>query len=640
MTWLRRSASGAARRLKSRPLGEGTLALVVLALIGSVAIPARQTWRITDLLRQTTEVLAPSRVVEAQLKSGLAEEMGSLQGYALSADAALLARYRSAVSQDAARLDSLDQLAGRLDDETGVHVANVRTRMEEWRRATAALNATSVSPGDARTVSQDGRVAYEAVMSALTDLSSDLVAGIAERDDRVRDLEHWGLIANAVLVLAALAALVGVMALTVREQRALEEARRRARQEAALREAAEALAGAFTVGDVTQVIADAALEAVEGRGAFVEEIVAGSPDSVSLVVRAVAGAGVPLLESTQPFAGSQTEVVTKSGSPMLIDEPSSWSLSAANLHSAERTVIVVPLGSLGSPVGALFVLSPAEGRFRADDLERASIFGHLAALAYEKVRLLEEALEGRRKLEQVIRSRSRLIRGFSHDVKNPIGAADGYAELLRAGIYGEVSPAQESSINRIRSNIKTALSLIDDLHELARAETGHLALSFERVDIGDVVRGLGEEFQAAAHAKGLSLSVAAEPDLPVVETSIGRVRQIASNLLSNAIKYTGGGSVILRASRPTDCSSLGNEECVVVEVVDTGPGIPADRQEFIFQEFSRIGDNDKPGAGLGLAISRLLAHALGGQISVQSEPGRGSTFTLWLPLHPPTALAD
>ncbi len=626
--------------MSSRRLGEGTLALVVLALIGSVAIPARQTWRITDLLRQTTEVLAPSRVVEAQLKSGLAEEMGSLQGYALSGDATLLARYRSAVSQDAARLDSLDQLAGRLDGETGSHVANVRTRMEEWRRATASLDATSVSPSDARTISQGGRAGYEAVMSALTDLSSDLVAGIAERDDRVRGLEHWGLIANAVFVLAALAALVGVMALTVREQRALEEARRRARQEAALREAAEALAGAFTAGDVTQMIADAALKAVEGRGAFVEQINAGPSDALKLVVRAVAGTGVPALESTQPFAGSQTEIVTKSGSPMLIEESANRSLTDANLQSPERTVIVVPLGSLGTPIGALFVLSPAGGRFRADDLERASIFGHLAALAYEKVRLLEEALEGRRKLELVIQSRSRLIRGFSHDVKNPIGAADGYAELLREGIYGPLSPAQESSINRIRGSIRTALSLIDELHELARAETGHLALSMEPVDIGDVVRGLGDEFEAAARARGLSLSVAAEPDLPIIETSVGRVRQIASNLLSNAIKYTGDGSVTLRAARRSDCRPLEDRDCVVLEVIDTGPGIPADRQEFIFQEFSRIGDSNKPGAGLGLAISRLLAQALGGQISVESAPGRGSTFTLWLPLHPPTAIAD
>ena len=83
----------------------------------------------------------------------------------------------------------------------------------------------------------------------------------------------------------------------------------------------------------------------------------------------------------------------------------------------------------------------------------------------------------------------------------------------------------------------------------------------------------------------------------------------------------------LRAGRRADCPPVENGECVVVEVIDTGPGIPADRQEFIFQEFSRIGDSNKPGAGLGLAISRLLAQALGGQISVESEPGNGSTCT-------------
>jgi signal transduction histidine kinase len=624
----------------SKPLGVAPLALVVLALVGSVAIPARQTWRITDLLRQTTEVLAPSRVIEAQLQSGLAEEMGALQGYALSGDGALLARYHSAVSHDAARLDSLVRLAPRLDAPASAHVREVKSRVDEWRRATTVLQAPSVTPADAGSAARDARAAYEAVMSALTDLSLDLAAGIAERDDRVRGLESWSLIANAVLVLAALGALVAVVALTLRERRALQEARRRARQEGALREAAEALAGAFTAEDVTQMIAEAALKAVEGRGAFVENITPGAGGAFELRVRATAGADVPPLDTVQPFAGSHTEVVTRTGAPMLIENSGGDTPDAAgNLQGTGGPVIVVPLGSLGAPVGALFVLSPMGGHFREDDLARASVFGHLAALAYEKVRLLEEALEGRRKLERVIQSRSRLIRGFSHDVKNPIGAADGYAELLRAGIYGQLSEAQENSINRIRGSIKRALSLIDDLHELGRAETGHLALSLEPLDLGELAIGLGEEFQAAASAGGLSLSVVAEPDLPIIETSVGRVRQIASNLLSNAIKYTRNGSVTLRATRGTGCP-LENGECVALEVMDTGSGIPADRQEFIFQEFSRIGDTNKPGAGLGLAISRLLAQALGGQISLESEPGRGSTFTLWLPLHPPPGIAD
>lgn len=627
---MRPRASSAAHQPTSEPLRVAPLALVVLALIGSVAIPARQTWRITGLLRQTTEVLAPLRVIEAQLQSGLAEEMGSLQGYALSGDPALLARYRSAVAHDVAQLDSLDRLAALFDAGSTRHLQNVRSHMAEWRQLTSAVHGASVSPAIAGSVAQQGRAAYETLMRDLTDLSSYLVSEIGERDDQVRALENWSLIANAALVFTALGALAAVAALTLRERRALQDARRRARQEVALREAAEALAGAFTADDVTQLIAEAALRSVEGRGAFVEQITAGSDSSLDLVVRAVAGSGVPELETTHSFAGSNTEVVTKGGSPMLIEDFT---------QSGNGPVIVVPLGSLGAPVGALFVLSPAGGRFREDDLARASTFGHLAALAYEKVRLLQEALDGRQKLERVLQSRSRLIRGFSHDVKNPIGAADGYAELLREGIYGPLAPAQETSINRIRSSIKTALSLIDELHELGRAETGHLAVSREPVDLGELVRALGEEFQAAARASGLSLSVATDSDLPIIETSLGRVRQIASNLLSNAIKYTKDGSVTLRAARRTDCPPQ-HTECVVVEVIDTGLGIPPDRQEFIFEEFSRIGDSGKPGAGLGLAISRVLAHALGGQISLESEIGHGSTFTLWLPLRPPSVSAD
>ncbi|HJP58735.1 MAG TPA: hypothetical protein VJ865_02000, partial [Gemmatimonadaceae bacterium] len=264
--------SNAPDQPNSEPLRIAPLALVVLALIGSVAIPARQTWRITGLLRQTTEVLAPLRVIEAQLQSGLAEEMGALQGYALSGNPALLRRYRSTVTDDIAQLDSLDRLATRLDAGSVRHLQNVRSRIAEWRRLTNGVQSPSISPAVAGFVAQDGRAAYEAVMRDLTALSSYLVAQIAERDDQVRALENWSLIANAALVLTALGALVAVAALTLRERRALEDARRRARQEVALREAAEALAGAFTIDDVTQLIAEAALKAVEGRGTFVEQI--------------------------------------------------------------------------------------------------------------------------------------------------------------------------------------------------------------------------------------------------------------------------------------------------------------------------------------------------------------------------------
>jgi signal transduction histidine kinase len=231
-----------------------------------------------------------------------------------------------------------------------------------------------------------------------------------------------------------------------------------------------------------------------------------------------------------------------------------------------------------------------------------------------------------------MKSRERLMRGFSHDVKNPLGAADGYADLLSAGIYGELEPRQTESVQRIRRSIRRALDLIDDLHELARAETGTISLRNELVDVGDLVRASGEEYRAAAYSAGLPLTVDVAEDLPLVESDSIRVRQIVGNLISNAIKYTRSGAVTLRVRKYPAVVIRKGRLSVDIEVTDTGLGIPPDKHEQIFEEFSRLDASDRPGAGLGLAISKRLAEALGGQIMVNSEVGCGSTFTFRIPV--------
>ncbi|MGH7615751.1 MAG: ATP-binding protein [Gemmatimonadaceae bacterium] len=627
------------RRAWSLSSGFIPFALVVVALLGSVLIPARQTWLITKLLRETTEVLSPARLLQAQLQSGLAEEIGALQSYALTGDTALVVRYRVTAADDDRRLTALEAVASRLDTVPAAHLETIRRRVGAWRRAGGASVTRNVSREDVAAAVRTGRANYDAVQVAIGDLSADFTVEAAARDDRVRSLEHLSLTWNVVLVLAAFVALCAVVILTLRERRLAASLRRRikdastrARQEVALRESAEALAGAFTVDEVTERIAHAAPATVEGRGAFVEWISRRPDEPVTVIVRAVAGKGAPPLESSCDYAGSYTEQVSLNPKPALVPNlgrPGSGPLST--LTDGQGPAIVVPLGAQGRSLGALFVLG-ARDHFRAEDVARAAIFSHLAALAYEKVRLLDEAIDRRERLERVIKSRSRLMRGFSHDVKNPIGAADGYAQLLSDGVYGELNARQQESIVRLRRCIHGALGLIDDLHELARAETGHLALSAETVDLADLVLGLSEEYEARAQSRRLSLTVDVPPDLPLVRTSRTRVRQILANLLSNAIKYTDDGCVTVNAGRAGAGPYGAAGDWVRIDVSDTGRGIPTDKLEFIFEEFGRIGDSDQTGAGLGLAISRLLAQALGGQILVKSQPGRGSTFTLWLPL--------
>ena len=616
------------------------LLLVVVALLGSVVVPARQTWQITRLLRETTEVIGPARLLVAQLQAGVAEEIGAHEGYVLQHDHTMQVPFEMAAATNDRRLAALETRLQHRDSTALRQLAIVRQQLEESRRSIRVPFGADVDQADLKVAEQPVHAHYDAAVAAIGEVAAMLYAEALARESRVRDLEHLSLFANVALVLVAFAALFSVVALTRRErrlsaslQRRVEEESARARQAGALRDAAESLAGAYTMDDVTQQIARAGREVLEGDGAFVEQLVRTSEAGAARVtVAAVAGAGTPPLGAASDLAGSRTERVLAGDAPQLIPmsggHADGWTHGGSDLASS--STIGVPLASSGSAVGALFVVS-ARGPFQPEAVANAAILGHMAALAYERVGLLDKAIEGQRKLERVAASRSRLMRGFSHDVKNPIAAADGFAALLEDGVYGEVNPAQRESLERMRRCMQSGLSLVDDLHELARAETGHLEIAPEPVDLAALVGSIAEEWQAAASAAGLSFTASVADDTPIVRASLVRVRQIVSNLISNAIKYTDAGAVTLRAMRRSSGPWGEQGDWGVIECIDTGRGIPPERYDFIFEEFSRIGDGDKPGAGLGLAISRLLAQALGGHLTVESEPGRGSRFTLWLP---------
>ena len=260
--------------------------------------------------------------------------------------------------------------------------------------------------------------------------------------------------------------------------------------------------------------------------------------------------------------------------------------------------------------------------------------------AAERERLLEREREARadaerrrEELERVTESRARLMRGFSHDVKNPLGAADGYAQLLEDGIYGELPDTQRDSVKRIRRSIQRSLHLIHELLELARAESGQIELERIPCNVAGLVRESAEDFRAQAVAAGLALEV---NTMDRIDAHIdpARVRQILSNLLSNAVKYTRSGSVSVKADRRNDGGPRAGE-WIAISVTDTGPGIPPEKQQMIFQEFTRLDPGAQQGAGVGLAISRRIARLLGGDITVESLVDHGSTFIFWLPASDP-----
>jgi signal transduction histidine kinase len=246
------------------------------------------------------------------------------------------------------------------------------------------------------------------------------------------------------------------------------------------------------------------------------------------------------------------------------------------------------------------------------------------------------AAETRRaEVERVTESRARLIRGFTHDVRNPLGAADGHLALLEDGIRGDLAPPQHDSVVKARRSIRVAIDLIAQLLELARAEAGHLAQRSEPFDFRDVVSEVADEFMASAEAKHLTMSISLSTDLPTATSDAGRVRQIVANIVSNAVKYTpDGGRVEIRTFMAEHPKAVGPGTWIAVEVADTGRGITAEQLKVVFQEFTRFDPAAAQGSGIGLAISDRIARSLGGRITVDSVVGQGSRFTFWLPVRP------
>jgi hypothetical protein len=243
-------------------------------------------------------------------------------------------------------------------------------------------------------------------------------------------------------------------------------------------------------------------------------------------------------------------------------------------------------------------------------------------------RALEAADEKAAALEAANDAKSDFLAGLSHELRTPLNAVLGFAELLRMNADAEpLTRRQGQAVDQIHASGRHLLALVDEVLDLARIEAGRLSLSIERVDPQLVVRQVCDLVRPQAEAAGVTLR-APDPTAGLgVVADRTRLRQVLINLLTNAIKYNRpGGHVLVEVRQDADG--------VALSVHDTGIGLPQDRMAELFQPFSRLGREDTatPGTGVGLAVSRRLAEAMGGRIEAHSVESEGSTFTLHLPL--------
>jgi signal transduction histidine kinase len=235
--------------------------------------------------------------------------------------------------------------------------------------------------------------------------------------------------------------------------------------------------------------------------------------------------------------------------------------------------------------------------------------------------------DDRKLLETANRAKSDFLASMSHELRTPLNAIGGYAELMEMGVRGPITDEQRRDLSRIRTSQSHLLGLIASLLDLSRIESGQVTYAQEDVALNPLLGGLEALVLPQTRAKEQTLVYRCEPELGAFADR-EKLRQILLNLLSNAVRYSPSGATITMSARRLDDST------VAIEVADTGPGIPLDRQREIFEPFVQLDRSltrTNEGVGLGLSISRDLAHGMGGDLTVTSAPGEGSCFRLTLP---------
>ncbi len=282
----------------------------------------------------------------------------------------------------------------------------------------------------------------------------------------------------------------------------------------------------------------------------------------------------------------------------------------------------------------------------------SALFVGLVHERRQGVRLAERSAELERlsvELLRANRAKSEFLHNISHELRTPLNAIVGFTEMLQDGVYGDLAPRQGNPVGRIASAATHLRHLVDQVLDLAKLTAGRLEIQAEPVDLRAIVLDVASEVEPLAEARGLALSLGVSATIPRLRTDATHLRQILLNILGNAIKYTDRGGIAVRArlasddDAPPGLSGAESEreprQWVAMAVTDTGVGIAAEDFERVFDEFEQVnagsrGDSMRRGTGLGLPISRRLARLLGGDITLDSQPGKGSTFTLWLPIDP------
>ena len=310
----------------------------------------------------------------------------------------------------------------------------------------------------------------------------------------------------------------------------------------------------------------------------------------------------------------------------LREEPRS-ELNDLIVRAGYRARLLAPLMRGDEIVGMLLVRRKTPGAFAQNTVDLMKTFAAQSVLAIQNARLFNEIADKSRQLEDASKHKSQFLANMSHELRTPLNAILGYTELILDDIYGEAPQKMRAVLERVQTNGKHLLGLINDVLDLSKIEAGQLTLSLSDYSIEDMVQGVYTAVEPLANNKKLAFTIEVPPVCRRRAATTGGSAQVLLNLVGNAIKFTDTGEVAISASAA--------DSAYTVAVRDTGPGIALEDQSKIFEEFQQADNSQtktKGGTGLGLSIARRIVEMHGGRLWVESSPGHGATFSFTVPL--------
>jgi signal transduction histidine kinase len=307
---------------------------------------------------------------------------------------------------------------------------------------------------------------------------------------------------------------------------------------------------------------------------------------------------------------------------------------AASLGGRTYSQVFAPMRWEGQGVGHLYVTRMPPAPFSDKEIDLLKTFADQAVIAIQNARLFHALEDKSRQLEAANRHKSEFLANMSHELRTPLNAIIGFSEVLAEQMFGEVNQKQMEYLQDIHSSGQHLLSLINDVLDLSKIEAGKMELDLSCFDLGLLLEHSATLVRERAQRHGLTLDLEVGDGLAEWVADARKVKQVVVNLLSNAVKFTpNGGRVSVRARHRNGVDGRAGE-WAEVSVSDTGVGIAPEDRALVFEEFRQAGGDvlrKAEGTGLGLALVKRFVELHGGTVSLDSEPGRGSTFRFVLP---------